>query len=349
MKENTRSIYLDMLKIISCIAVITIHVSAVGFKNTNINSIAWNISNVFNNISRFAVPVFVMVSGALFLNENKKLDIKKLWLKNILHLVIIYIFWTLIYAIYSVYNKYGINGLNVTEVIKNAIKSSYYHLWFIPMLIGIYILIPVIKPIVKDGRKTIEYFLIIAFIFKVIPDTIKLFEFPYVKYIKAILNRINIEMIGYVVYFVLGHYLNTYVLKKKTRNIIYILGILSVVISIVGTWGYSMYKSKAVETLCREFSITTVTMSIAIFTLFKYLFDTKVFSKSFKSIIIHLSKTSLGIYLVHILFKDIMKNQLGVKFTKTYLTPVYVLIIFIASYLVSFVLSKIPKVNKYIV
>ena len=318
------------------------------------------ISETFNTyfihtVCRLAVPFFFTTSGFFFFrnydSENEDLNETRLK-KALIRLFRIYLIWTIIYLPYTIFD-YTHTGFHIkylfTYVRDFFLNGSYYHLWFIPMLIGIYILIPVIKPIVKDGRKTIEYFLIIAFIFKVIPDTIKLFEFPYVKYIKAILNRINIEMIGYVAYFVLGHYLNTYVLKKKTRNIIYILGILSVVISIVGTWGYSMYKSKAVETLCREFSITTAIMSIAIFTLFKYLFDTKVFSKSFNSIIIHLSKTSLGIYLVHILFKDIMKNQLGVKFTKTYLTPVYVLIIFIASYLVSFVLSKIPKVNKYIV
>lgn len=349
MKENTRRIYLDMLKIVSCIAVITIHVAAIGFKNINIKSISWNISNIYNNITRFAVPVFVMVSGALFLDENKKVDVKKLWQKNILHLTTIYVFWTIVYAIYSVYNKGGIGSLSFISIIKNAIRSSYYHLWFIPMLIGIYILIPVIRPIVKDGKKTIEYFLIIAVIFKVIPYTIKLFEMPYIKYIKAILNRINIEMMGYIAYFILGHYLNTYALKKRTRKIIYISGILAIVISVVGTWGNSIYKAKAQETLCREFSITTVTMSVAIFTLFKYLFDGKSFNKKINNVIVHLSKTSLGIYLVHILIKDIMKNQLGIKFTKTYLTPLYVFIIFIVSYGITYILSKLPKVNKYIV
>lgn len=342
--NTKRIIYLDMLKIISCIAVVLIHATSIGYYALDIHTASWNATIVFNIISRFAVPVFVMVSGALFLNNDKKIDIKRLYSKNILRLVVIYIVWTLIYSVYNVYNK-GI-GLGVINVLKDGITKSYYHLWFIPMLIGVYMCIPLLKPIVKD-KKLVEYFLIIFVLFKILPTTIQLFKFPYSGYIGNVLARIDIPMLSYIGYFILGHYLHTYELSKKTRKIIYISGAIATVTAVLGTIFYSLHVGAAKETLCREFSITTYIMSISIYVLVKYLINSKKIK--FERVIIHMSNISLGIYLTHALFRDILKNQLGVSFTNIWNLPLNTLIMIVASYILSYALSKIPVVNKYII
>ena len=343
--KSKRILYLDMLKIISCIAVVMIHVTADGFNYMNIHSISWNITTIINILVRFAVPVFVMVSGALFLSPDKQLDVKKLWKKNILNLVIVYIVWTLIYAVYAVYNR-G-QGISIINVLGSAVKKSYYHLWFIPMLIGIYACIPLLKPIVNSGKKTVEYFLIIFALFYIIPSTIELFKFPYYTYVRAILNRIQIPMLGYMCYFVLGHYLHTYELNKKQKRIIYISSVVAVIISIVVTIVYSWNMNKAILTLANNFSVTTFIMSIAAFVLMKSLFENK--KMKFEKAIIHLSNISLGIYLIHVLIKDILKNQLDMPFTNIWNLPINTVIMLVGSYLISFGLSKIPFVNKYII
>lgn len=353
--NNKRIVYLDMLKIISCIAVVVIHVTAPGFKELNIHTASWSIMTVFNILARFAVPVFVMVSGALFLNQDKDVNIKRLYKKNILHLAIIYIIWTLIYSIYNVYNK-DLN-VNVVSVLKDAILKSYYHLWFIPMLIGIYICIPLLKPIVASGKKTIEYFLIIFVILKVIPTTILLFKFPYSSYIAAILNRIDVPMLSYIGYFVLGHYLHTYELNSKQKRLVYVLGIIATILGIVGTIAYSLHMDKAIETLCREFSITTFIMSIAIFVVIKSLFEkvnkniklSKDKNVKLDKLIIHVSNMSLGIYLTHALFRDILKNQIKISFTNIWYLPLNIIIVLVVSYIASYIISKIPFVNKYLI
>lgn len=341
---DKRIYYLDVLKIISCIAVVIIHCTAVGFYEMNMHSIGWIFTVIFNLLSRFAVPVFVMVSGALFLNENKKCDIKKLYTKNILHLVIIYIIWTLIYSIYNVFNKQV--DVTIINVIKDSVIKSYYHLWFIPMLIGLYVLIPVIKPITKD-RRIVEYFLIIFTLLYVIPYTIGLFNFPYSEYIGKILSRIQLPMLSYLGYFVLGHYLHTYKFSNKIKKIIYVLGCFAIIISILGTVLYSFYIGQPKETLAREFSITTYMVSIAIFVFVKQLIDGKEIR--FKKIIIHMSNASLGIYLIHALFRDILKNQLGFSFTTIWNLPVNFIVIIFLSYIISYGISKIPVINKYII
>lgn len=63
-----RKTYLDVLKILACVAVIMMH-STVFSTNSFMD---WCIARAFNIIGNFAVPIFVMVSGALLLNPEKK-------------------------------------------------------------------------------------------------------------------------------------------------------------------------------------------------------------------------------------------------------------------------------------
>ena len=349
MEKKERIIYLDMLKIISCIFVVIIHVTAPGFRGFKLNSLSWDINLLFNMLARFAVPVFVMVSGALFLDKNKEIDIKRLWKKNILHLFVLYILWTIIYSVYNVYSK-GF-GFNIKNILVDCIKSSYYHLWFIPMIIGLYMIVPIIRPFTKDKR-LLEYFIVLFFVLKIIPYTLDLFN---VSVIHKILQRMSIAFLSFdgifsfAGYFIIGHYINEYGIKKRNRILIYIIGILSYILGVVGTILFSNYKNKAYETFDREFSITTFFMSIAMFTLFKYITKNKVFKEKTEKIIIHLSKMTLGIYVIHALFIDILKNQVGLSFTKLYNLPLAFLIVIIVSYIFTYIFSKIPIVKKYLV
>ena len=98
--NNSRKYYLDILKIISCIAVIVLHTCSKDMKLVSPFSNRYQVLNFFDSVARFAVPIFVMVSGALFLDRNKKIDTKKLYTKNILRLVIAYIFWSIMYGLF---------------------------------------------------------------------------------------------------------------------------------------------------------------------------------------------------------------------------------------------------------
>lgn len=62
--------YLDLLRIISALAVIVIHLASDRLVFSTPNSFEWQSLNLLNSISRFCVPVFVMISGALFLEKK---------------------------------------------------------------------------------------------------------------------------------------------------------------------------------------------------------------------------------------------------------------------------------------
>ena len=62
-----RKVYLDIAKIAACLAVIIQHNVSLGIEGKEI----WFVQYFYYYICRFAVPVFVMCTGALMLDENK--------------------------------------------------------------------------------------------------------------------------------------------------------------------------------------------------------------------------------------------------------------------------------------
>ena len=91
-----------------------------------------------------------------FLNPKKEKKIKDIFLKNILKLTLIYIIWSMIYYFYDVFinNK----DLNLYYFITSTINGPY-HFWYIPTIIGLYVISPIFFKITqnKDANKIFKY------------------------------------------------------------------------------------------------------------------------------------------------------------------------------------------------
>ena len=70
-KTNGRILYFDFLRVFATLAVMVLHVGAQNWYGTNVSSFEWQTFNFFHSVTRFAVPIFVMISGALFLNKRE--------------------------------------------------------------------------------------------------------------------------------------------------------------------------------------------------------------------------------------------------------------------------------------
>lgn len=192
---------------------IWLHISGQDF-SSSFPSNEWMVRNVYDSMVRWSVPVFVMISGALFLDTRKPLNIIKLYTKNILRIIIAFLFWSVLYELYMVKSNIGLKSFIVD------VCAGHFHLWFSKMLLGLYVMIPIFKAIVAD-KKAEQYFLCIAFITTFI---IPYILFPAIAHFSKELglfcenffDSLGIKIAsGYSGYFVLGHYLNTYDLGIK--------------------------------------------------------------------------------------------------------------------------------------
>ena len=74
MENSQRKIYPDVLRIVSTLAVIAIHTIGILWKDLSPRSFEWQVLNFYGSISRWCVPVFVMISGIFFLDPEKNID-----------------------------------------------------------------------------------------------------------------------------------------------------------------------------------------------------------------------------------------------------------------------------------
>ncbi len=65
-----RKNYLDYLRVAMLFFVIMVHLTAQGWWQTDQSDIKWYVYDVFDGIVRIGVPVFVMISGTLFLSRD---------------------------------------------------------------------------------------------------------------------------------------------------------------------------------------------------------------------------------------------------------------------------------------
>lgn len=169
--DTKRESNYDLLRIISTFAVIVIHVSATyisGFTNDKIfGYINFNgafVTCLYNTLPRFAVPCFLMLSGAFLLNDERNADYEYFYKKSFKNIGIPTLVFTALYFLYSFLKcaaKIYIRGNELSalaEPFLNLLKGKpFYHMWYLYMLIGVYMLIPVIIRVKNDiGEKAFE-------------------------------------------------------------------------------------------------------------------------------------------------------------------------------------------------
>lgn len=169
--EKVRENNYDLLRIICSIAVIVLHVSATYSSAITDEEFFGEIYHdgmlttcFYNVLSRFAVPCFIMLSGAFILADERNADYKKFYRKIFVGVGVPTLIFSLFYFLYSILIsivKIAVQGDGITELlqpVKEWMKGQpFYHMWYLYMMIGVYLLAPVIYALKKQvGEKVFE-------------------------------------------------------------------------------------------------------------------------------------------------------------------------------------------------
>ncbi len=336
-----RVVYFDILKVISCFLVILIHVISRNWYTLELKSSNFLILTILDSICRCAVPIYFMISGAIFLDQNKDIKIKDILKKYVLNIFLIFIFWNIIYSVLDlIINKNEIINFNVIKniFISTITGKGIFHLNFLVIIIGFYLCVPILRQITKkENKKIIEYFIILLFIFTCVPSILNLFNIN-LKY--------PILFTGFTLYFILGYYLNTFELKKKYRYIIYFWGIICLVLTPILTMNDSLVSNIHSEKYFYYGSFNIYIYSASLFLLFKEIFKNKEESKLLQE----MSKIYFGVYLIHGLVLGVLIKCgiFNININLSVKTIIISLIVFIISFMCSFIISKIPLIKRLI-
>lgn len=336
--------YLSILRAAGCVAIVILHTFYLGLSAYAATTAHQILSMVVRNILLWAVPCFVMVSGALLLDPEKEMTIAKIartYLRRVLLALLIATF------VFSLFDALVGEGFSVAQLFRDWLadlwtNGSWPHMWYLYLLIGLYLMLPLYR-LVTATRDTriLLYAIGIFFVF--------LSVIPTIGYISG--RASGLYLLSYTVYpfyFFMGYALHTGTISLP-RTVAWTLVVAGTLILFLCTVFSVRTGNEALRSLSGSYASVPVAMqAIGLFSLLRN--GRKMTKGSVARFLLRVDAMSFGIYLVHVLFIYLFYRVLkwnpyvagGIL-----LVPITVLV-FILSYGLTAVLKKIPGADRII-
>lgn len=297
--EKSRIFYFDMLNIAACFCVILLHVNTAIFIVED--TAVWRQSLFLQTLGMWCVPVFFMLTGANLLEYREKYSTAEFFKKRLIRVFLPFIIWSGIYLVWNIYlGNIQINSF--VEVVNYFTCGKIEPIfWFFYSLFPMYLSIPILSLITKkENKKLVWYLFGLAFICNAILPLLT--EFAGISYMWSLTSHVGN---GYVGYILLGWLLKHEEFNKRSRFVIYLLGIAAA----VGMYFGSVYMNfirypgttELNKTFMDYFSINCYILSAAVFLFFKHVNWGRLSRGRIGRFITVLSGASFGIYLVQMI------------------------------------------------
>ena len=338
LNTKSRVLYFDVLNILAALSVVFLHCNGNSFYFTS--DLAWLQAMMVEVICYWAVPVFVMLSGANLINYREKYTTLEFFKKRIMKTVIPFIIWTFIVAVLKEINPLESGWRTfVSDIVNCKIEPVY---WFFIPLFAVYLSIPVIACL-KENRKILWYMAVAALVINsLLPSLFSYLDLTW-NY------SLSMQTVGGLLIFtILGYLFSVTEFTKKQSVIIYFLAISAVLLKFVGTVIFSYEKGALDKTFYGYTSYIAVLQACGVFLFFK---RSKIIKrigekKKISTIISKISSCSFGVYLMHmILYRFFARYIAEFHWEWRLIVP---FVIYTGCLLVTYLLKKIPVV-KYIV
>ena len=333
----------SLLRDISCAAVIVLHL----FASANIlfademTDAQRLYGNLIVNCMMWAVPCFVMVTGALLLDQEREVTCKKIFKRYIPRVLGALIIFGEVFAVFDMYMD--TKGFRIDKVLEGFYKiftgTSWSHLWYLYLLLGLYALLPFYRKIAKTSSKgEIKYLLLVYIIFISVLPLTQIWGVKSGFYI-------HVSTI-YPCYLFLGYALAKEILKgtKKVAVLTFAVGIAGVSIATICGIKYQM---ENIEIFYGYSSVFVIFMAVGVFSLVQKL---KLNAEGILWKFIEcMDGCSFGIYILHMVLVRLILRYWNVNpyigHSALNFTGLF-FIIFIISFLATWCLKKIPGIKR---
>ncbi len=353
LNKKNHIVWIDLLRVIAILLVVLCHSSEEGIYILSLDSVLamQDKSRIFSftcfTLGRLGVPIFLLISGYLLLDREYDTEkVKQFWKNNWLHLILCTMIWFLIYDLFLVFvqNK----EMTVIDIIQDVFflnKVQMSHVWYMPMIIGLYALIP----FAANGLKKIDKLrlmwipLCFFFVYLFLCPTFSLLFRIVNPSLRSISNQINAGFSGgtYGIYLVFG-----WLIKKGTFKKIkgYCLGLLFIISTIAAIWFQLWaYKNNIQYNIWYDSPFLLIS-AISIFELLSRC----EFHKEFR--FLHwLSSYAFAIYLIHFPFKLLFLDSIMNTSCSRAVQVLFMWgLLLIIGLIVAMIISLIPKGGNYL-
>ncbi|EPJ6120609.1 acyltransferase [Klebsiella aerogenes] len=315
---------IDLARSISCFLVVLLHVAGYGFYENGPN---WFSANLIDSFTRVCVPVFIMITGALLIRDEPSKAVKK-----ITRVVVCIFFWSVFYTIVD-----GIKFNSILNWLTSIIQTPQkYHLWYLYACIGFYISIPVLRKFYIHSEKNTVYIITALWIIILcVPLIEKTTGFRMSDLLVKYQLNYSSLLFGYLLLGKLVYDACEKQLSKKALALSLTLYVAFSLITAVATQKWSDVNNKPDALFYSNLSPFVVVASASFFS---FLLLINKAMPSIHKVTKFISKLSLGVYCIHIVFLELFikafiknSNKLNLNIIETALLAALVFLISIIS------------------
>lgn len=291
-----RVFWIDLLRIISATAVISVHAASPFYASLEPASVSWWFSNVLITIAKSAcTPVFVMIAGYVLL--GKKSDYDNFYKSRAMRILVPLVFWSILYAIFSFIflDNYSVKDL-IWRMTAGMVLTgkTYFHLWYLSMFFWLMLLTPILSKFVhgeKPDFTDVKVFFLIA---------IGFFIMASLSNIKEAISSEGIEWFSsfgiYIFYFMLGYLIPQYIdrINISIKNLIFIYVAILLICMPLNFLAASAPNSDDNSIIGND-TVFGFVSAILFFTIFAKIQPGKAYS----AVLGKMTQNSYGVYLIH--------------------------------------------------
>lgn len=343
MGSTKRQVYFDVLRIIAILCVLFNHSGESGYFIFTLtdNVPVQIISIIVSSLSKMGVPLFFMISGALLLKKEETL--KELYLKRVLrYIIIIFVFCGLHYCYLC---RLEDIPFDLKEMIRRTttgqIQTSY---WFLYSYLGFLVSLPLLRKIAKSFSANDYVYLIGLYvagvgIFGLLART---FIGQIVVYIPFAVDVLAYPLLGYF----FAEAIPADKENMRTVSLMILLAFVGLFLNAAITkYDNFLFKGWNESGL----SAFVILPTIATFYITKYLFHHITVPTVLQNIICAMGSCTFGVYVLECYIKAYIGPYLqrALAFLPYMVeNMLYIVLIMLAGCGVTFILKKIPVIQK---
>ena len=374
---DNRMVWLDVIRCVAMLMVIGVHCIDPFYISPTMRVIPeythW--AAIYGSLLRPSVPLFVMMTGLLLLPVRQEQPLGTFYKKRIPRVFYPFLIWSVLYNLFPWIT--GLLGLNPQiildffpyageEVMQQSFSVSLkyilmipfnfsilaVHMWYIYLLIGLYLYLPVFSAWVEKASERAKLMFLLAWgVTLLLP-----YYYQFVSnYLWGTCSWNSFGMLyafaGFNGYLLLGHYLkNLEWSLKKTLAIgipMFAVGYAVTFLGFRHITALPEYTDEMLELFFTYCSLNVVMMTIPVFMLAK---KVKVNSERMKKALANLTVCGFGIYMIHYFFTGpsvvlmrAINMPIGLQI------PVAAILAFAVSWGLVWLIYRAGKVAKYIV
>ena len=301
--------YGDPMRVFAIVAVVVIHVSAplvLGFGT--VPNLEWWAGVVVNTVSRWCVPVFIMLSGALLLDPSREAGLGVFFRKRVMRVGIPLLVWSALYLLWVPWwqgNAMDLRGM----FYQLMLGKPAYHMPFLFAIAGLYVITPALRRFIQAAtRREREYLIAVAMLIPLLVTLFGVLRSP------APPSLAILKFLPYVGYFLLGYELRVRLAEGWDPGWYRRGFIACTAIMIPGTWALftAFGPGHRAVYLNQYLSPLVIVMSVCVFLWMARSGAVARWGRGEgalgRFIVAHGAPASLGVYLIHPMLLDLLKR-----------------------------------------